>query len=105
MDTFRSSAEPSLAPASAGAASPSYARDDLLAAVRALEPQLRAASGDIERGRSLTEPMVAALVDAGLYRLLLPRTLGGGEIDPLAYFDVVEALATADSAAAWSVAN
>src|SRR5205807_1924729 len=41
--------------------------------------------------------------DAGLYRLLLPRSLGGGEMDPLAYFDVIEALAQADSAAAWSV--
>ncbi|PYM86119.1 MAG: hypothetical protein DME09_03400 [Candidatus Rokuibacteriota bacterium] len=89
--------------ASPDAAVPSYARDDLLATVRALAPRLRAASDEVERGRSLTEPLVQAMAVAGLYRLLLPRSLGGGEVDPLTYFDVVEALAEADSAAAWSV--
>jgi indole-3-acetate monooxygenase len=82
---------------------PSYAREDLLAAVGELAPRLRAAADQIEGGRSLTEPLVMALVDAGLYRMLLPRSLGGGEVDPLTYFDVVDALAQADSAAGWSV--
>jgi alkylation response protein AidB-like acyl-CoA dehydrogenase len=82
---------------------PSHTRNDLLASVRALAPRLRAASDEIERGRSLTEPLVQAMVEAGLYRMLLPRSLGGGEIDPLAYFDVVEALTKAESTAAWSV--
>ncbi len=82
---------------------PSYARDDLLAAVRALAPRLRVAADEIERGRSLPEPLVRAMVDAGLYRMLVPRSLGGGEVDPLTYFDVVDALAQADSAAGWSV--
>ena len=86
-----------------GGAGPSYARDDVLAAVKALAPRLRAASDEVESERSLTEPLVQAMADAGLYRLLLPRSLGGGEMDPLAYFDVIEALAQADSAAAWSV--
>ncbi len=82
---------------------PSYAREDLLDAVRALTPRLRAASDEVESGRSLTEPLVQAMVDAGLYRMLLPRALGGGEVEALTYFDVIEALAQADSAAAWSV--
>jgi hypothetical protein len=47
---------------------PSYAREDLLAAVRVLAPRLRAAADEIEDGRSLTEPLVQAMVDAGLYR-------------------------------------
>jgi alkylation response protein AidB-like acyl-CoA dehydrogenase len=82
---------------------PSYARDDLLAAVRALAPRLRAAADETERARSLSEPVVEAMVEAGLYRMLLPRSLGGGEVDPLTYLDVVDALAQADSAAGWSV--
>ncbi len=87
---------------SPGAAVPSYAREDLLAAVRALAPRLRAARDEIEAGRSLTEPLVQAMGDAGFYRLYLPRSLGGGELDPLTYFDVIEALAQIESAAAWS---
>lgn len=82
---------------------PSYAKRDLLAAVQALAPRLREAAKEIEASRSLGEPLVQAMVDAGLYRMLLPRALGGGELDPLTYFDVIEALAQADSAAAWSV--
>ena len=82
---------------------PDYSREALLDAVKGLAPALRAASMEVERGRSLTEPLVQAMVDAGLYRMFLPRALGGGELDPLAYFDVVEALAQVESAAAWSV--
>jgi alkylation response protein AidB-like acyl-CoA dehydrogenase len=91
------------ATAPSAATLPRYERDDLLGAVRALSPQLRAASDEIERGRSLTEPLVQAMVEAGLYRMLLPRALGGGELDPLTYFEVIEALAQVESAAAWSV--
>ncbi len=88
-----------------GAASPvpCYTREDLLHAVDALAPRFRAARDEIETGRSLTEPLVQAMVDAGLYRMLWPRSLGGGELDALTYFDVIDALARVDSAAAWSV--
>jgi len=82
---------------------PNYTREGLLAAVSALAPRLRAASNDIEARRSLSEPIVQEMADAGLYRMLWPRSLGGGQLDPLTYFDVVEALAQAESAAAWSV--
>jgi alkylation response protein AidB-like acyl-CoA dehydrogenase len=101
--TPSSAARPAGSTGSPQASGPSYARDDLLAAVSRLVPRLRSAAVEIEKARSLTEPIVQALAEAGLYRLLLPRSLGGGEVDPLTYFDVVEALARADTAAAWSV--
>ena len=82
---------------------PSYARDDLLAAVRALAPRLTAAADEIEAARTLPETLVQALVDAGFYRMYLPRSLGGGEVEPLTYFDVIEALAQVETVAAWSV--
>ena len=86
-----------------GSHAPSYAHDDLLASVRSLAPRLREAADEIETGRSLTEPLVQAMADAGFYRLYLPRSLGGGEVDPLTYFDVIEQLAKIETAAAWSV--
>jgi alkylation response protein AidB-like acyl-CoA dehydrogenase len=107
MATRARSATPASPPDANGAVirpgGPSYVREDLLAAVGALAPRLAAAADEVERERSLTEPLVQAMVDAGLYRLFLPRSLGGGELDPMTYFDVVEALARADSTAAWSV--
>src|SRR5262249_15508079 len=93
-------------PVDRGAAAPvveTSARDGFIRAVERLAPALRAASEEIERGRSLTEPIVAGLIEGGLYRMLLPRSLGGAELDPLGYFDVVEQLARVESAAAWSV--
>src|SRR5713101_6334387 len=88
---------------SRGAGVPSYAREDLLAAVQTLAPRLRAASEEIEAARSLPEEIVQAMADAGLYRMYLPQSLGGGELDPLTYFDVIEALTQVESVAGWSV--
>jgi len=84
-------------------APPRYAREDLLAAVQALALKLRAAADETEAARSLPEEIVQAMADAGLYRMYLPRSLGGGELDPLTYFDVIEALAQVESVAGWSV--
>lgn len=82
---------------------PQYTRDALMTAARKLAPRIRACSDEIERARTLPEPLVQSLADLGLYRMFLPRSLGGGECDPLTYFDVVEELARADSAVGWSV--
>src|SRR2546422_62070 len=82
--------------------SPSYTREDLLASVRSLAPRLAAVSGEIEATRSLPEPIVQAMADAGFYRMFLPRSLGGGEVEPLTYFDVIEALAQVEAVAGWS---
>jgi alkylation response protein AidB-like acyl-CoA dehydrogenase len=75
----------------------------LLEAARALGPRIRACSRETERDRRLPEWLVQELVDAGLYQMFLPRSLGGFELPPIAYFDVVEELARIDSAVAWSI--
>jgi alkylation response protein AidB-like acyl-CoA dehydrogenase len=68
---------------------------------RALGPQLAAASDEIERRRELPEPVVDALAERGLFRLLLPRSLGGAELSPAAYVPVIEAIAKHDASTAW----
>src|SRR5262245_52935553 len=54
-----------------------------------------------ERQRRLAEPAVAALHDAGLYRLLLPRALDGAELEPAGFVRVIEEVSRADASAAW----
>jgi len=44
---------------------------------RELAPELAAAADEIECRRELPEPIVAALVERGFFRLLLPRSLDG----------------------------
>jgi len=42
-----------------------------------------------------------ALFGASLFRLLLPRFLDGGEVDPLTFVQVIEEIAKHDASAAW----
>ena len=70
---------------------------------RELAPELAAAADEIERRRELPEPVVDALVERGLFRLLLPRSLGGAELLPADFVPVIEEIAKADAATAWSL--
>jgi len=46
---------------------------------------------------------VSALHDAGLFRMLLPRSLEGAELDPPTFVQVTEAIARADASTAWVI--
>src|SRR5499427_8570077 len=61
----------------------------------------------IERNRRLTEPVLEALHEARLFRLLYPRSVGGDEVEPAVYIDAVVELARADGSVGWcaSIAN
>jgi indole-3-acetate monooxygenase len=74
-----------------------------LARARELVPMLREAGDEIERRRELPEPIVEALVERGIFKMLLPKSIGGAEIDPLTYTAVLETLAQADGSTAWSL--
>ena len=74
---------------------------DYLQRARELASELAAASDEIERRGELPEPIVAALVERGLYRLLLPRSMGGAELPPADFVLVIEEIAKADASTAW----
>jgi indole-3-acetate monooxygenase len=75
--------------------------DDYLRRARELGPALDAAAEEIERRRELPEAIVEALIEQGLFRLLLPRTLGGAELPPARYVEVIEEVAKHDASTAW----
>jgi indole-3-acetate monooxygenase len=74
---------------------------DYLRRARELGPELDAAAEEIERRRELPEAIVEALVEHGLFRLLLPRMLGGAELRPAVYVSVIEEVAKHDASTAW----
>ncbi|MCC2096492.1 MAG: acyl-CoA dehydrogenase family protein [Hyphomicrobiales bacterium] len=76
---------------------------DALEKARALRPMIEASAADIEASRQVTPEMMVALHEAQLFRMLLPRTYGGLELDIPAFTRVVEEIAKADASTAWVV--
>ena len=73
----------------------------LIERARALAPLIAREADEIERTRRLTQPVVAALIENGLYRVLLPQSLGGTEAPPEVFMQMLEEVAKADASTAW----
>jgi indole-3-acetate monooxygenase len=76
---------------------------DCIARARALGPLIAAQAGRIEEHREIVAEVLAALHEARLFRMLLPRSFEGLEVDPLTFVQAVEELAKADGSTAWCV--
>lgn len=72
------------------------------AAVR-LGPAVREAATAIEEQRRLPEHLVKGFLDAGLFHMMLPESLGGSEADPISAARVVELVASDDGSAGWAL--
>src|SRR5919206_574554 len=69
--------------------------------VRALASRLEAEGDEIERQRKVPDGLQAALQEAGLFRMLLPRPFGGEEADPVTFIQTIEEVAKHDASTAW----
>ncbi|MFJ2745664.1 acyl-CoA dehydrogenase family protein [Streptomyces sp. NPDC087440] len=74
---------------------------EALQKARSLSPLLRTHAPDCEAERRLTEPVVAALAEAGMFKLWLPARYGGTQAGARVLVEVVAALAEGDGSAAW----
>ena len=74
---------------------------DLADRARALAPLITRDADEIERTRRLTPAVTSALVENGLYRALLPKSLGGTEATLQAFMQMQEEVAKADASTAW----
>lgn len=72
---------------------------------RALRPVLEAAAPRIDAGCALPADVLDALFGARMFRMLLPHTFGGAELEPATFFQVVGEIAAGDASAAWCVAQ
>lgn len=83
--------------------SPKINSSTLLSQARDLASLIRRHAPDAELNRRVSPEVLSAMREAGLFRMLLPRALGGLEVDPVTCSLVVEEVAAADSAAAWTL--
>lgn len=75
----------------------------LLDSVRDLAPSISARSAEVDAGRRLPLDLVAQLKAAGCFRMFVPKSHGGLDIDVPASMEIIEALATADGSTGWVV--
>jgi len=62
---------------------------------------LAAAAPRIDAARELPPDVLDAMHAAGMFRLLVPRSIGGAELAPATYIQCVEAIAGGDASVAW----
>jgi 3-hydroxy-9,10-secoandrosta-1,3,5(10)-triene-9,17-dione monooxygenase len=90
-------------PSATDADSSAYAA--MLARARALVPHLRDRASKTEDMRRLPTETERDLHEAGLFRILQPKRVGGAEFDYVALVDCADAIGQADASAAWNFAN
>jgi alkylation response protein AidB-like acyl-CoA dehydrogenase len=76
---------------------------DLLAGIHELAPCITARAAEIEAARRIPPDLVEALRSIGVFRMVVPQSHGGMELDLPAALEVVTALARIDGSVGWTV--
>lgn len=74
-----------------------------LAAAREVAPMLSERAPVSERLGTLPPDLVETARSAGLFRLAVPRALGGLELEPMTIVETLEELSRADGSAGWTI--
>jgi 3-hydroxy-9,10-secoandrosta-1,3,5(10)-triene-9,17-dione monooxygenase len=77
----------------------------MVARAKALIPQLRDRATKTEELRRLPPETERDLHDAGLFRIVQPKRVGGAELDYASLVDCADMLGRADASVAWNFAN
>jgi alkylation response protein AidB-like acyl-CoA dehydrogenase len=64
---------------------------------------IEAAADEIEQSQRIPEPLLTEIHAARLARMLLPRSVGGDEVEPWVYLHTIEEVARHDGSVAWNL--
>lgn len=78
---------------------------DWVERARGLASIIAANADRTERERRIADDVITAFDEAGIPRMLMPASLGGGAVDILTFNRVIETLAAADGSTAWCMAQ
>lgn len=76
---------------------------DVLAAAERITPTLRERADEIEQARRLPADLAQQFAQAGFFRMVVPREIGGLELPPETLMGTIEAVARADASSGWCV--
>lgn len=83
--------------------SPYEAGTDLIARAHDLGPEIATSADEIERTQVIPEPLLTHIHDARLARILLPRSVGGDQLDPWTYLAAIEEVSRHDGSVGWNL--
>ena len=66
-----------------------------------LLPTIRSRRAEIEQLRRMPADLIEQIRETGIFRLSIPRSLGGLEASPTEIMRTIETIATADGSAGW----
>lgn len=76
---------------------------EYLAAARELAAKAAECADQTEADRKLPDALAHGLADRGFFRLLVPKSLGGAELEHPVFLDIVRTFAEADASTAWCI--
>src|SRR5688572_25002387 len=74
---------------------------DIFTRIRDVLPLIRARRREIEHARCMPRDLMEQLARTGMFRLGVPRDLGGEQARPMDLMAAVELVSTADGSAGW----
>jgi alkylation response protein AidB-like acyl-CoA dehydrogenase len=77
----------------------------LVQAAADLQPVLRDYHDEIEREQRMPPALFEQLREAGFYKMVIPRSLGGLQVDTLTFLRTVETLAEGAGSVGWNLGN
>ena len=78
---------------------------DWVARARDVSPTVEAGADRTERERRIADEVMDAIEGAGILRMLLPASLGGGAADIVTFNRVIETITAADGSTGWCLAQ
>ncbi len=83
------------------ASTQSHGAAELMAAAKRLRPLIEAKAEEAEKLTRMHDDVVDAMMDAGLYKMLFPKVLGGAELTLVESMQINEQVTIADGSAGW----
>ncbi|MCB1745328.1 MAG: acyl-CoA dehydrogenase family protein [Gammaproteobacteria bacterium] len=79
--------------------------NDVIIRARSVGEVIKAAAPRIEAAGRLTDDVVSAMHEAGMFRLLLPKSVGGDEVTLRTHAEAMEIIASFDASTAWCMSQ
>ena len=76
---------------------------DPVARARAIGPLIAASADEIEQTQTIPEPLLTEMHNNRTCRMLLPRSVGGDQVEPWVYMHAVEEISRHDGSVGWNV--